>query len=249
VSELGVDLHTLYEYLWTHILTLHIARECLGVRTQVGLSGVLANIKNLVWRDQKRALAVGYLEKHAESFWLNVEQVSSEITNTISEKLAHEAGLSAEVFKTKVESGCDWKDEQKRVFKYRAQEVVSTLQMRELKETINALAECMDERQSYYVLIDDLDSEWAGGEGTQYALIRALIESLKTFRRIPNLKIIVAMREDLYEATLRTTTDKHFQPRSRTVSLNACDGAMPCLRQLSIGASSNCSGTSTPNNR
>lgn len=28
---------------------------------------------------------------------------------------------------------------------------------------------------------------------------------------MPNIKIIVAMREDLYEATLRTTTDKHFQ--------------------------------------
>jgi hypothetical protein len=56
-------------------------------------------------------------------------------------------------------------------------------------------------------LIDNLDGGWAGDDHTQYALIRGLIESLKTFRRIPNLKIIVAMREDLYEATIRTTTN------------------------------------------
>ena len=120
--------------------------------------------------------AISYLEKHGDKFWLNVEQVSSEITNAISQTLASEAGLSAHAFKMKVESGSNWKDEEKRLFKYRAEEVVSKLQMRELKLTIEALAEAIDDKNSYYILIDDLDLEWAGGEKTQYALIRALIE-------------------------------------------------------------------------
>jgi hypothetical protein len=211
VRALGVDLHTLFEYLWTHILALHVARECLGAENSRGVRGALDRLTSFVWRDQRREIAMRYLEKHADNFFLNVEEVSSEITKTISEKLAAEAGLSLEMFKATIEGGSDWRDEQKRVFRYRAQEVVSALQMRELKETINALAECMDKRGPFYILIDDLDLEWAGDENTQYALIRALIESLKTFRRIPNLKIVVALREDLYEATLRTTTDKHFQ--------------------------------------
>ena len=211
LTELGVDLHVLYEYLWTHVLTLHFIRECLGVQSKDGLRKVADSIKNLVWRDERRMLAVRYLEKHADDFWITVEQVYVEFTNTVSEKLAGEAGVSAEVFKSKIESGGEWKEEHKRQFKYRAQEIVSALQMRELKEVINALSSKIDPKQSFYVLIDDLDREWAGDDKTQYCLIRALIESLKTFRRIPNLKIVVAMREDLYESTLRTTTDKHFQ--------------------------------------
>lgn len=211
LTDLGVDLHLLYEYLWTHILTLHFIRECLGVRSRDGLAGMVSGFRDLVWRDQKRALAISYLEKHADEFWLTVEQLSTEITDAISEKLAGEVGLSAKVFKTKVESGNEWKEEQKRLFKHRAQEIVSGLQMRELKEAINALSERIDKNSTYFVLIDDLDREWAGDDNTQYSLIRALIESLKTFRRIPNLKIVIAMREDLYESTLRTTTDKHFQ--------------------------------------
>jgi hypothetical protein len=211
LTDIGVDLHLLYEYLWTHILTLHFIRECLGVRSQDRLVSIVSSIRSMVRRDEKRALAISYLEKHADDFWLTVEQVSTEITDAISEKLASEVGLTAKVFKSKIESGDEWKDEQKRLFKHRAQEVVSRLQMRELKEAINALSECIDKKLHYFVLVDDLDKEWAGDEKTQYALIRALIESLKTFRRIPNLKILIAIREDLFEATLRTTTDKHFQ--------------------------------------
>jgi hypothetical protein len=211
ITELGVDLHNLYEYLWTHVVTLHITREFLGANSEEGLRGLIYRLKERVLRDPKREIAVRYLEQHAENFFLGIEKVSSEITEKISNKLAAEIGISSEVLKAKFEAGGEIKDEHKRVFKYRAQEVVSSLQMRELKETINAIEEWMDERQPHYVIIDDLDLEWGGSEQTQYSLIRALIETLKTLKRIPNLKIIVAMREDLYESTLRTTSDKHFQ--------------------------------------
>lgn len=218
LTELGVDLHVLYEYLWTHVLTLHFIRECLGVQSSDGLGKIFSFVRTLVKRDDKRAIALRYLEKHADNFWINVEQVSAEFTNVVSDKLAMEAGLSPEMFKAKIERGNEWKDEEKRAFKYRAQEIVSSLQMRELKGVLEALSAAINNDRSFYVLIDDLDREWAGDGNTQYALIRALLESLKTFRRIPNLKIIVAMREDLFELTLRTTTDKHFQAEKRAIA-------------------------------
>ena len=126
--------------------------------------------------------------------------------------MGDEVGLSAAAFRAKVERGEVWQEQEKRLFKHRAQEIVSSLQMRELNETIKTLGELLSNHKSrYYILIDDLDLEWAGNQQTQYALLRALIECIKAFRRIANLKIIVAMREDLYEAMLRQTTDKHFQ--------------------------------------
>lgn len=211
LSAVGVDLHTLYEYLWTHVLTLHFIRECLGVQSADGLMSVISSLRDLVWKDKKREIAVNYLEKYAGNFWNTVDEVSSEVSEVIAEKLAGEVGLSAQAFKAKVEGGYDWKNEEKKLLKHRAQQAISGLQMRELKEAINALAERTSKGNTYYVLIDNLDGAWAGDDLTQYALIRALIESLKTFRRIPNLKIVVAMREDLYEATTRATTDRHFQ--------------------------------------
>lgn len=211
IAELGVDLHVLYEYLWMHIITLHITRKYLGANERSGLSRILASIRDIVRSDNKREIATNYLKKNVDSFWLTIEQVSSEFTSTVSERVAAEVGLSPAAFKAKVEGGGTWTDSERKAIKYRAQDVVSSLQMRELKETINALAECLDQKRNYYILIDDLDLEWAGDAGMQYALIRALIDSLKTFRRIPNLKIIIAMREDLFEAMLRNINDKHFQ--------------------------------------
>jgi hypothetical protein len=211
ITDVGVDLQTLYQYLWTHVLALHITKECLGTKGQDGLPRIMDMISNMVWKDQKKQVALNYLEKHGDRFWLNVEQISSEITDQISERLASGVNLSAAAFKSKLEVGTEWQDAEKRLFKHRAQEVVSALQMRDLKETINALAECANTAKNYYILIDDLDLDWAGDDKAQYSLIKALIDCLKTFRRIPNLKIIIAMREDLFEATLRSNKDKHFQ--------------------------------------
>jgi hypothetical protein len=212
LTEIGVNLHVFYEYLWKHILTLHIIRECLDVRTEHGFGMMLDRIRVFVRRDQRKAAVVQYLETRGGRFWLDAEEVSREVTNTIAAELSTEIGISAPALKSKIDAGAAWKDEEKRVFKYRAQEIISGLQMRELNETIASLSELMGERDAgYYVLIDDLDASWSGDDHTQYALIRALLECIKSFRRIPNLKIVVALREDLYEGVIRATSDRHFQ--------------------------------------
>lgn len=232
LSEIGVDLHILYEYLWTHVLTLHIIRECMHVQSDDALGRVIGFIKSRVLRDDKRKIALNYLEKYGDNFWNTIEQVSSEFTDNVSEQMATDAGLDVKALKAKFTEGNAFKEEEKRLFKYRAQECVNRIQMRELKTVVEALADNINKANSYYVLIDDLDQQWAGDSSTQYALIRALIDTLKTFRRMTNLKIVVAMREDLYEATLRTTTDMHFQAEKRIgiiQRLTWSDGALASL--------------------
>lgn len=213
LTELGTDLHSLYEYLWKHVLTLHIIQECMQVHSTDNLRARFLRIRDYLKLDRKRELVFDYLNKHGNSFWLGVEQVSAEFTSLASEKLGADVGLSGAAFKAKIEAGGQFEEHEKRTLKYRAQEIVSSLQIRQLNETIDLLSGVLEQNQcNYYILIDDLDKDWAGNEQSQYALIRALIECLKSFRRISNLKIIVALREDVYEATLRSTTDKHFQP-------------------------------------
>jgi hypothetical protein len=129
----------------------------------------------------------------------------------LSKNISAGLGISPAELNTKIEAGHLWNSKERKVFRQRAPKVVDSLQLRELKNTIKALRECLSPAKKYYILIDDLDRDLAGNENIQYGLIRALIESLQTFGRIPNLKIVVALREDLLEATLRDTEDAHFQ--------------------------------------
>ena len=58
LSDLGVDLHVFYEYLWKHILAVHVIRECLGVRTEHSFRTMLGKIQSFVRRDQRKAAVV-----------------------------------------------------------------------------------------------------------------------------------------------------------------------------------------------
>jgi len=55
-----------------------------------------------------------------------------------------------------------------------------------------------------------LDENWID-DPTRYKLIRALIEAIKTFRSVQNVKIIVALRSDLLERVFEHTRDSGFQ--------------------------------------
>jgi hypothetical protein len=62
----------------------------------------------------------------------------------------------------------------------------------------------------YYLLLDRLDEKWVE-DVLKYRLIRALVESLKGFRKIRCLKIIVALRTDVLERVVQETKDSGFQ--------------------------------------
>ena len=213
LTEIGVDLHVFYEYLWKHILTLHIIRECLGIRTDQGFTSLLDKVRDFMSRDRHKETVLRYLEANSANFWRTAEQVSHEVTTKIADAVSSQIGLSTPALQSRIESGAEWSEHEKRTFRFRAQEIVSSLQMRELNETLSAVADLMADRKrgAHYIAIDGLDERWGGDTTTQYGLIRAIIESIKSLRRVPNLKVIVAIREDLYEATLRATTDRHFQ--------------------------------------
>jgi hypothetical protein len=76
---------------------------------------------------------------------------------------------------------------------------------------INILHEQEDDRQKiYYPLIDRLDERWVDTT-IRFRLIRALIDSLRAFRRITNLKIVVALRTDIVERVMQEEKDISFQ--------------------------------------
>lgn len=84
--------------------------------------------------------------------------------------------------------------------------------MRELTDVLRFLNEdvFVDEGGPWYVCIDRLDENWVD-EGLRYLLIRSLIETIRDFLQVRNVKIVAAIRTDLIERVFRFTRDPGFQ--------------------------------------
>jgi hypothetical protein len=73
-------------------------------------------------------------------------------------------------------------------------------------------SDVLDDRQKkYYITIDRLDENWVN-EDIRYYLIRALLETVRDFNtKLSNVKIIVALREDLLDRVFRYTRSPGYQ--------------------------------------
>jgi len=102
-------------------------------------------------------------------------------------------------------------EEQKKQIVERAQKVVNDVQIRQLSDIIGLLDGILDDPQKqYYILIDRLDEDWIE-DTLRYRLIRALIETVRDFRKIRHAKIIVAIRQDLLDRVFRLIRGSGFQ--------------------------------------
>lgn len=211
LSNMGVNLHLFYEYVWKHILCVHIITKCMGIKNDDKLPEFLAKLDRMVRRDRRKQIVKDYLKRWEHKLWIDADEVSREITNEITSELAAKLGLSLQEVEAKLESLEKSNSKEVKQFVKRAQPIINSLQLKELNETITALSELLEiQDKKFFILIDDLDARWVSEEH-QYPLILALIESLRTFGRIPQVKIVVALREDIYEAAKSSNTDRLFQ--------------------------------------
>lgn len=67
-----------------------------------------------------------------------------------------------------------------------------------------------DEQKKYFIVIDRLDEAWVD-DSLRYKLIMALIDTVKEFRRVPNAKIVVALRLDLLQRVYKNARAAGFQ--------------------------------------
>ena len=89
-------------------------------------------------------------------------------------------------------------DEEKKEVVNRGARAVTQIQVSALSKVLDLLEEEVftDPQDTYFIVTDDLDTPWAT-ERVKYKLIRALIETVRAFKRVQQVKVIVAMRQDL----------------------------------------------------
>lgn len=211
-ESVGVNLGLFYRLLWRHLLTVELLKLRYDLKTEKDGRGVLSKLADIVERDPIKKEALSYFNGWGSKFWLDTDQQLKEVTEKLSNDL--KAGFESDLqgIDITLEGAKALSIEKKTEIVHKATKVVSSIQIKKLADILDLLEEQIftDNQKKYYLLIDKLDEEWANTE-TRYRFIRALIEEIKTFRRISNIKIIVVLRKDLLDVVFNHTRDAGFQ--------------------------------------
>jgi len=211
-EEAGANLDVFYQLLWKHVLAVELIKYKYKINNEAAQKSFLSMLGQLFIKDKAKEQAVDYLRKWGENFWNETEYRVREITAKLENEL--KASLGADGLGAKLEIGAAQKlsAEEKSDVISRGARVVSQVQIKALSDVLRLLAEEIftDDQEFYFVTIDDLDTKWVD-DNLKYKLIRALIETIKSFRQVRSVKIVVALRLDLLQRVVKATRDSGFQ--------------------------------------
>lgn len=211
-NELGVRLDLFYRILWRHILTVELLKLRYSIKSEQDNQGFLSRVNQWVQRDSVKKRALDYFTEWGDRFWQETDVQLRELTEKFTKDVKASLGSKYSGVDISLGGARSLSEEMRTEIKSLATQVVSGLQIKRLNEVLDLLADNAfeDKQKQYYILIDKLDEDWAETD-TRCRFIRALIEETKSMRRIPQVKIITALRRDLLDLVFDRTRDSGFQ--------------------------------------
>lgn len=212
-DEIGVKLDLFYTLLWRHVFAVELLKTRYGLTTAEKTESFFSSLVSAFHKkDQSKERAIKYLKDWGEKFWIETEYRIKELTNKLASELKAEIGTDIPYLKGNLSATSNMSAEEKQEVVYRGQQVVNQVQLKELSEVIGYLNDeaFTDDKRPYFITIDSLDEEWID-DSLRFKLIRALLETVKAFQRVQNVKIIVALRQDLIQKVLSVGRDIGFQ--------------------------------------
>lgn len=213
LERAGVKLDIFYTLLWKHVFTVELLKAKYDLiteeKTKHWLNKILGTFKQ---KNQAKERALGYIAEWGDKFWEETEYRIKEVTQKLENNIKTQMGGDYEGLALEASYKRNNSKEIKSEFVHKAQRIVNNTQVKALSDVVRLLAEDVfeDPQQKYYVVIDKLDENWVDND-IRYRLIRALIETVKSFKAIPSIKIIVALRADLIRSVFDNTRDAGFQ--------------------------------------
>ncbi len=238
--EAGVKLDLFFKLLWRHVFTVELIKARYDLKTQRDAKSFLERIKTILARDRNKERAIQYLLQWGDQFWENTEYRIKEITQRIENELKASVAGKFPIAELHAGGASKLAEEDKIEIVQRGKTVINAIQMRELTDVLVFLNDDLfaDEMRPYYICIDRLDENWVD-EKFRYLLIRSLIETVRDFLQVRNVKIIAALRTDLIERVFRFTRDPGFQEekyRSLYLQLRWTEGQLVELLDRRINA-------------
>ena len=215
-ENLDIKMDVFYQLLWRHIFAVELIKSKQKLHDEKQTRSWVANLFSNLGGNPQKKKALEYLFEFGDSFWADTEERVREVVRGIESKFEGQAGfdlksLIAKFSSTGKVTDSETLSEIKDVV-HKAQKVVDGVQIQELENVINLLSQDIfkDKHEKFYIIIDDLDVDWTHNH-IRFKLIRALIETIRKFRRMENVKILISMRSDLLYTVLEKTKSSGFQ--------------------------------------
>lgn len=201
--ENEVHLSPFFIALWKHIFLVEIIRHRYSVNSPMAKQNFLATLRDRIALDKSKVAALEYLNDFGDRFWCETDERVREITEKFEEQVkaqgavgASKLGLSAGIETTGLRT---LEHETELVDRY--QKIVNDTQLPRLNKMISVLDEdILDSPQHFtWIIIDDLDRDWVD-EAIANDLILCLFRAVVDMKRVQNLKILVALRANIFLA-------------------------------------------------
>jgi hypothetical protein len=205
LDSLDVNLDLLWIALWKHVILIEVIKHRYNIDSGEARKNFMDTLRKAVSRDSAKKLALDYLEEFDGKFWAESDERVRQITDGMEKRIAGEISASGTL--GAVKAGASFKGEssltheEKVELSARFQRIVNDNQLARLNKLIDILDDdILDSAQNFvYVVIDDLDRDWVD-DRLSNSLMRCLLRAVLDFQRVQNLKILVALRTNIYEA-------------------------------------------------
>ena len=159
----------------------------------------MTNLRDMITRDRSKEMAVDYLEKWGHKFRLTSEIRMKELTERIEKELGATIEGKSSFLDISMQGAKKLTTEEKQEVVELGRKAVSGVQVRELNNLIDILNDdvFINKQQRFLVTIDSLDENWAD-DRVRYKLIKALIDAIRQFKKVGQVKIILSMSCLLY---------------------------------------------------
>ena len=204
LTQLGVHLEPFFKALWKHVIVVEVLKRRYGVSSEEKKNNILVQLKEKFSRDNSKIRALDYLEEFGDKFWCDTDERVKQIAETFEEKIKGSAGLNVKPYGVGLEAGRDREStyliSEKVELANKYQRIVNETQLPRLNQMVTILNNSiLDSEHHYtYLIIDDLDKQWVEDDLSN-TLVRCLLETVMDLQKVRNLKVLVALRNNIFE--------------------------------------------------
>lgn len=209
--DLDVSLVPFFHLLWKHAFAVELIRRVYRLTDEDSYKAFLTSAWSRIFADGAQRSAIEYLREFGDRFWIESDARVREVTDRVESDLRASIGKDAAFLKARIDAGEKVAQEEKRQIVERAQLVLDKVQVRQLNAIVDLIDVVLKDRQrKWFFVIDGLDDDWVDSR-FKLLLVRALLDCVRSFSKVPNLKIIVSLRRDLFDRIFRDLSSRELQ--------------------------------------
>lgn len=210
--------------LWKHVLLVELIQHRHRSATEKDKRNIIDTLK-LKAKNDKRKKALEYLQESAHNFWCQTDERVRELVDQVSTEVSGQLAASTPALGPAVSASAGYKkgrttsDKTETAQRYSA--VLNTAQVPKLNELLVMLDEDVLESDQHFtfVIIDDLDKEWLDLESARTA-IRCLLRALWDMQKLKHVKVVVALRTNIFASLNIGRTETGQEEKYRALSVD-----------------------------